>query len=223
MFSDPLGLIFAFTTGIFVLFSPCSFPLLPGYVSYYLGAKTSLRKAITSGLLCTTGFLTVFSIIGIFTSLIGDFLSSYIPFLDLIVGLIIISMGLLTLLDVNFPMISSVLSFLKIGNKKSFLGIFLYGLLYGLAALSCSAPVFFAVLFYAASSGGVYHSLIIFVFYAMGMGLPLILTSILVAKANDLILRKMSQSTRILKKISGAILIIVGSYLAIISFSIPGF
>jgi len=108
-------------------------------------------------------------------------------------------------------MISTVPSFLKIGNKKSFLGVFSYGLLY----------LFFAVLFYAASSGGIYHGLIIFVFYAMGMGLPLILITILVAKANDLILRKMSRSTGILKKISGVILIIVGLSLAIASFSIP--
>jgi len=59
------------------------------------------------------------------------------------------------------------------------------------------------------------------IFYAMGMGLPLILITILVAKANDLILRKMSRSTGILKKISGVILIIVGLSLAIASFSIP--
>jgi len=217
---DLLSLAFAFTAGTFALFSPCSFPLLPGYISYYIGAKTSFGKAITGGVLCALGFLAVFSIIGIFTSLIGDFLSGYIPFLELIIGLIIISMGFLNVFDINFPI---SFSFLKISGKKSFLGLFLYGLLYGFAALSCSAPVFFAVIFYALGSGGFYNCLIIFVFYALGMGIPLILVTVLVAKAKDLILKRMVQGTRTLKKISGITLIIVGTYLAIISFSIPGF
>jgi len=212
--------MFAFAAGIFALFSPCSFPLLPGYVSYYIGAKTTFGKAITSGVLCALGFLTVFSIIGLFVSLIGNFISNYIPFLELIVGLIIVLMGLLKVFDVSFPF---SFSFLKLRNRRAFLGIFLYGLLYGLAALSCSAPVFLAVLFYAMLSGGLFNGLIIFIFYAMGMGLPIILVTILVAKAKDLILKRMIQSTRVLSKISGLILIVVGSYLAIISFLFSGF
>jgi len=60
------------------------------------------------------------------------------------------------------------------------------------------------------SSGGLYHGLMIFVFYAIGMSLPIILITVLVAKANDLILGKMVQATGILNKISGIILVIVG-------------
>jgi cytochrome c-type biogenesis protein len=33
-------LAFAFTAGVFTFFAPCSYPLLPGYLSYYLGEHT---------------------------------------------------------------------------------------------------------------------------------------------------------------------------------------
>jgi len=81
-----LGLTFAFTAGVFSLFSPCGFPMLLGYISYYMGAKASLGKAITSGFVCVLGLLTVFSVIGIIVSLLGSFISRYALFLELIVG-----------------------------------------------------------------------------------------------------------------------------------------
>lgn len=39
---DALSLVgFAFTAGAFTFFAPCAYPLLPGYVSYYLGRSTA--------------------------------------------------------------------------------------------------------------------------------------------------------------------------------------
>lgn len=32
---------FAFSSGVFTFFAPCAYPLLPGYVSYYLGRSTA--------------------------------------------------------------------------------------------------------------------------------------------------------------------------------------
>lgn len=177
-----------------------------------------MRRAVFSGVLCSLGFLVVFSAIGASASLIGNLLSSSIPFLELAVGLIIILMGLLTIFNVNFPFIPAPRIFPGASGRGSFYGIFLYGLLYGLGAIGCSAPIFFAVLFYAMSSGGLYHSLIIFIFYAIGMSLPIVLITILVAKANELILRKIAQASGTLKKLSGVTLVIVGLYLAVIAY-----
>ncbi|MFB6302905.1 MAG: cytochrome c biogenesis CcdA family protein [Haloferacaceae archaeon] len=39
---EPVSLlVFAFAAGAFTFFAPCAYPLLPGYVSYYLGRNTS--------------------------------------------------------------------------------------------------------------------------------------------------------------------------------------
>ncbi len=77
--------------------------------------------------------------------------------------------------------------------------------------------IFFALLFYAISSGGLYQGLIISIFYAVGMGLPLVLITILVAKTNELILEKITQ-TLFLKRLSGIILTIVGVYLGMMGY-----
>ena len=58
------GLVFAFTSGVISIFSPCSYALLPGYISYYLGSRFGIVKAITGGIACTLGLLTVFTAIG---------------------------------------------------------------------------------------------------------------------------------------------------------------
>ncbi len=55
--------------------------------------------------------------------------------------------------------------------------------------------------------------MITFVVYAIGMGLPIIITTILVAKAKKFMLERMVKMIPWFQKISGIILIIIGAYL----------
>ncbi|MCW4036673.1 MAG: cytochrome C biogenesis protein, partial [Candidatus Bathyarchaeota archaeon] len=57
---DLPGLAFALTAGVLTVFSPCGYALLPGYVSYYLGSRLSLMRAVYGGVACTLGLVTVF-------------------------------------------------------------------------------------------------------------------------------------------------------------------
>lgn len=41
--------LFAFTAGMFTFFAPCAYPLLPGYVSYYLGRGSAEELQIANG------------------------------------------------------------------------------------------------------------------------------------------------------------------------------
>jgi cytochrome c biogenesis protein CcdA len=81
-----------------------------------------------------------------------------------------------------------------------------------LAGVGCSAPIFLSVLVYAISSGLI-NGVITFITYALGMGVPLIITSVLLAEAKEYIIRKISRATPLLQKSSGIVLIIVGIYL----------
>lgn len=42
-------LAFAFSAGVFTFFAPCAYPLLPGYVSYYLGRTTAPGAQVANG------------------------------------------------------------------------------------------------------------------------------------------------------------------------------
>ena len=107
--------LFAIGAGVAVFFSPCSFPLLPGYMTYYLSTKKrtsgtlderTAREALPAGLAAASGVTGVLLLIGIllvpFVSLLGGIL----PLLELLVGLIIFALGVSMLLDYSLePML----------------------------------------------------------------------------------------------------------------------
>ena len=203
------GLAFAFSAGVFTLFSPCSYALLPGYVSYYLGAKFGVVKALTGGFACTLGLITVFAAIGGLASSLGEFVPQIIPLLDVAAGVILIAMGLGNLLDLKMPFLS--LNIVP-SKKQGFLGLYTYGIVYGLAGVGCSAPIFISVLFYSMSKG-LAQGILSFVAYALGMGAPLIVTTILLSQAKDYMIQRINMATEKLRRASGAILVAVGLYL----------
>lgn len=124
-----LGLIaFAFLAGLAAFFSPCSFPLLPGYITYYfkVGADAEKRKTeqaakdgivhkgptfgnqvktgLRLGSIAGLGIVLVYFIIGVIVIgalAVGVALTGgAITYLKPIVGTILIVMGFLTVFDV---------------------------------------------------------------------------------------------------------------------------
>lgn len=207
---DLTGLTFAFTAGIFSLLSPCGYALLPGYISYHLGSELPVRKAILGGLLSLAGLATVFSCIGFVASIANVLLSQLIPLLELAAAIIIVFMGISILVKIRIPSISMQV---KIPKQKGLIGLYVFGIAYGLASVGCSAPIFFSILAYAVAMEGFLSSTITFLVYTIGMGTPLILTSILVAEAKRLTIERVAKATSWLQKFSGIFLILVGIYL----------
>jgi len=191
--------------------------MLPGYISYYVGSKASLGKAVPGGIICALGLVTVFSIIGIVASILGSIIYPYIPLLELVAGLATIVLGVSMLIEIRLPTFSLPV---RAPKRRGLIGIFLYGAAYGMATLGCSAPIFFSILFYAIAAGGPLHGIITFIVYAVGAGLPLIITTILVAKAKKLMLERIVKMTPWLQRISGIVLVVVGIYLMYFYFKV---
>jgi len=206
---DIPGIAFALTTGVFTIFSPCGYALLPGYVSYYLGSSISRARALYGGLSCTLGLVTVFSAVGLLASALGSLVPSLIPLLDLVAAALLIALGLATLLELRLPYISVPV---KPSTRRGLAGFYLFGVVYGLAGVGCSAPLFLSVLLYAAG-GGVLNGLLTFVAYAVGMGVPLVVTSVLIAEAKEYAIGRMASLTPGLRRLSGVVLVLVGLYL----------
>jgi len=216
---DPLGVAFAFTAGAFALFSPCSFPMFPGYISYYIGSRAPLERAIIGGIACTLGLLAVFSLIGVIASMIGSFVYIYMPFLELIAGIVAIILGLGMIVEIELPMLPIPV---RAPKQRTLIGIFFYGVAYGLAALGCSAPIFFSVLFYSVVSGGLLYGMFIFIVYAFGMGFPLIMVTIILSRARGFISRRIVKATPLLHRLSGMIIVLIGVYLIYYYFMVLG-
>ena len=90
-------LAFVFSAGFFALFSPCGFPMLPGYVSYYLGNRSYSGRPLVEGTVCCFGLLSIFSLVGILASLFSSLITAYVSFLELIAGIVTFFMGIVLL------------------------------------------------------------------------------------------------------------------------------
>ena len=207
---DISGFILVFSAGIFALFSPCAYPLLPGYIMYYLGKESTIRKAIFGGFACTLGLISIFSVFGLIGTMIGKLAQAIIPWLMLVAGVIIIIMGLTMLIGIKFP---TLFMPVRATGRKGFIGMYLYGLAYGLATFGCSAPIFLSILLYSIVASGIFGGIITFIVYSLGMGLPLILTTVLVVMAKDIMYKKIFKAMPLIEKVGGIFLIIIGSYL----------
>ena len=133
-----------------------------------------------------------------------------VALMEPIVGIILIIMGIVVLLGVNlklpFKMKTSA-------SGKGYVSLFAYGILYALAAAGCTAPIFISVVIKAFASSTFIDGLLVFFSYALGLGVLLVIVTILVASAKEAMITKMKRIMPYVQKIGAAVLIVVGIWL----------
>jgi len=207
---DLVSIIWPFTAGVFVLLSPCGYALIPGYISYHLGAEVTFSRAIKGGIISTIGLIAVFSILGFMSLLVSGVIRPYLTLLVFFSAIVMISFGVLITIGFNFKS-----TYFQIGvpDKRGMMGFFVFGIAYGLGAAGCTSPIFFTVILSAVINSGTFGGLLSFIAYAFGVGIPLMITSIFVATAKRSLLSKINSITPKLHKFSGITMILVGVYL----------
>ncbi|MCI4341442.1 MAG: redoxin domain-containing protein [Thermoplasmata archaeon] len=103
--------------GVTTFFSPCAFPMFPGYMSLYMGLNTnasgadalaggtykgSVRRALVAGSATASGMLIVFAAVGVALLLAADVVGAYIPRLLIVVGAILVALGGLLLTNLQY-------------------------------------------------------------------------------------------------------------------------
>jgi cytochrome c biogenesis protein CcdA len=149
----------------------------------------------------------VFSLVGLIVFIVGAFINPYLKMLQIVAAVIIIGFGVILLMRVTVPRLSLTISPPK---RRGYLGLFLYGIAYGMAALACSSPIFLSIILYALRSGGSIQALVTFLVYALGMGTPLIAITYLVATMKQLLINRIRSALAIIQRFSGILLIIMG-------------
>ncbi len=198
------------------MLSPCSLPLLPGLVSYYLGEDFPTKKAVILGVACSSGTASILLLTGLIGSLVGSLLFRLIPFFKILTGLTAIVLGL-ALLTGRSTLVFSLPT--KTGRRKDLIGMFLFGVSYGMVSLECSAPVFLSMLLYASASGIPLEIALVVIAYTLGAGIPLVIACLLVAETKGLILRYAEGFSKYLPGIGGAAMVGVGVYLILLGIS----
>ncbi len=162
--------------------------------------------------LSTIGLMAMFGLLGFVPILFGTIVYQYIPWLILVSGIIVISMGLTVLLGIELPTFP-VFVMRSHASRGGISGFVLYGIAYGMTALSCSSPIFISVVVFTFSSGNFFQGIVLFIFYALGMGSTLITSTLIFVFVGEPILHKFVESVEKLRKASGILLIVIGLYL----------
>lgn len=152
--STPAAVGFAIYAGVLTFFSPCAYPLLPGYVGFYVSrddGRSTLPGALARGLVAGAGVLVVLGAFLGSTFLVGRSAFERLTLLEPAVGAALIVIGVLVALD-RAPSLSIPLP----RRRAGLFGFAAFGAGYAVAAAGCVAPVFLAVvsLGLAAPGGG---------------------------------------------------------------------
>ena len=219
----PFG--YAFGAGMVTTVSPCGIAMLPAYVSLYLGseeegfwAKSSLRRsarALAMSGIVTLGFVVFFGIMGAILSLGGQFLITFIPWMAVIIGVVLILLGIYLLagghLYTNLP--ARLAGRLGKNGDLGVKGFLIFGIAYGIAALSCTLPVFLVVVGSALATQDFTRSLLQFVSFALGMGFVIAIVTIGSVLFKETVNRWLRRLAPVVARFSGALLVFAGGYI----------
>ena len=210
---------FALSAGVITAFNPCGFAMLPAYVSYFVGSSSSdlkptlaqrLVKAATVGAMVTLGFITVFGLVGIAAGSVRSQINSIVPYVSVVVGVVLVVLGIAMLRGFE-----PKLAFLNVSRSSKGAGLrsmYAYGLSYAIVSLSCGFAGFLTAVVTSFQSGSFFGGLRVYIAFALGMGLVLIVLSFAVAFAQQAFVRGLRKVVPYVNRTSGALLILAGLY-----------
>ncbi|MBO5397589.1 MAG: cytochrome c biogenesis protein CcdA [Clostridia bacterium] len=204
--------VFTFLEGIASFISPCLLPMLPIYISYFMGEEEeNNKKAIINSIGFVLGFTIVFLILSIFASTFGILISKYLKYIKIVFGIIIILLGLnyMELLQFKFLNRNKGVKF----NTKNlnFFKAMLFGILFSISWTPCIGSFLGSALLIVAKGQNLIKGIILMLLYSIGLGIPFVISVVLMEKLKN-IFSVIKNNYKIIKKVSGIILIFMGLY-----------
>lgn len=220
----PLG--FAFAAGMASAVNPCGFAMLPAYLGLYLGANEkrnekvhparNLGRALVVGGVVTAGFVVLFGAAG---TVIGvgarAFVVDVLPWLGLVIGIVLAIAGswLVTGGKLYSGLAARAASRMGDPGQVSARGYFVFGLSYGTASLSCTLPIFLAVVGSTLTISSLGTSLGQFFLYALGMGMVIIALTLGIAIFKNGMVRTMRKALPYINPIGSWLMLAAGMYI----------
>lgn len=203
-----------FLEGIASFISPCLLPMVPIYISYLVGSEKenqSKSLLLINSLGFVLGFTFVFILLSIFASTLGRIISNYIGVLQIIFGIIMVFLGLnfMEVIQVNFLNLSSKMKIKH--DKTGFINSLIFGIVFSISWTPCVGAFLASALMTIMTEGEILEGIIMIILYSIGLGIPFILSAVLIDKLQNTF-KFIKKHYGIIKNISGIFLIIMGLY-----------
>lgn len=206
--------------GMFAAINPCGFVMLPAYLMYFLGLegskpgsqRASVVRALTVSAATSSGFITVFLIVGTIARLFTSTLVDNAKYVSLVVGIVMILLGCLMLAGWR-PKFAMP----EIGGGKersmTFASMFGFGVAYAVASIGCGIPLLIASVLGSFSTKGFVSGVVSTTLYGVGMALMVTALTVTLAFASGGLLRVLRGALRHMDRIASVFLIATGMYL----------
>ena len=190
--------IVAVVAGIAAFFNPCSFAVLPAYITGIFSTKEKKIKSertLYYGILAAFGIITFNLILGILMGVLGEgFVKSFALDHPLVrvfrggAGLVLLLLGFMYLFGRGFhyPVFEKIgRSFQNLKTTSASASMYVYGFSYNAIGIACTGPILAIVLVSALASGNIASALFTFLIYSFTMAIMMIFVSMLSAYAKE--------------------------------------
>ena len=220
----PLG--FAFAVGMASAVNPCGFAMLPAYLGLYLGdadkeavkpsAFKQLRQSLIVGSTVTAGFVVLFGTAGLVIGLgARTFIIDVLPWLGLAIGVVLALLGSWMLGGGKLYTGIAARAASNMGNpaQVSMKGYFIFGISYATASLSCTLPIFLAVVGTSLAVSSIGTSLGQFFLYALGMGAVIMALTVGMAFFKTAMIGALRKVMPYVQPVGSWLMVIAGMYI----------
>ena len=229
----PLG--FAFAAGMASAVNPCGFAMLPAYLGLYLGTNEEatlsghpvrrMGRAIVVGSAVTAGLVVLFGGAGTVIGLgARTFVVDVLPWVGLVIGIVLSIIGDWLVFGGKLYTRIAAQASSRIGDPSqvSLRGYFLFGLSYGTASLSCTLPIFLAVVGSSLAVSRLATSLGQFFLYAFGMGIVIMALTLGMAIFKGGMVRAVRKALPYIQPVGSWLMVLAGMYIVFYWLTIGG-
>ena len=158
------------------------------------------------------GFSVVFILLAVIANKAGSAITPYMKYIKIVFGILVIILGLNYMDILKFDIFSRFKKFNANVKKINFIKAFVFGLLFSISMTPCVGTFLSSALLLIASKESLLEGIILIILYCIGMGIPFIISAFLIDKLKNTF-DAIKKHYKIVKIISGIVLIIMGIYL----------
>jgi cytochrome c-type biogenesis protein len=201
-----------FGAGVASFLAPCVVPLVPAYLGIVVGEsveEADASQAVPATVVFVLGFATVFTMLGVLAGLLGSSLDDVQDWIERIGGVLVFVFGLALLGVLRGPFSQERRLIEKLPEGGGRARPFIVGVAFGAAWSPCVGPLLGAALVVAADSADPVRGAILLASYSLGIGVPFVVASLLLASWPGLT-RWLNRVSGPLEKVAGVLLVILG-------------
>jgi cytochrome c-type biogenesis protein len=180
----------ALLAGLLSFFTPCVLPMVPFYLSYMGGlsmaelrgdgriAPGAQRRLMVSAVMFALGVTTVFVLLGMGATALGQMFGQYLEPLSWVAAAILVVFGLHFLGVVRIPLLYREARLESSAAPSTVVGAYLMGLAFGFGWTPCVGPALASILMIASGMGDIWKGGALLFVYGVGMTAPFVIAAL---------------------------------------------